>query len=222
MPFTEIKAAGPDIADGVYPVMLTDIKGDPEDPNRPKTVTAQRGPNAGKDIELWDWVFVINVPGGHPLDGTPIEASTSTASGPRSKMYAWLTALFNGISPTVGSSFEKTDLIGRMALATIRKDEGGWPRLENLGAMPASMQQQAYAAATAAPVAASAPVAAPVAAAPVAAPAAPLAASLPIQQIVPPQPVGDPAGQFVQPAPVASVAQAPLREQVAAGDDLPF
>lgn len=167
MPFITVsQGGGSEIPDGVYPVTLVEIKG-------PKTVTAQRGPKAGQDIDLLDWIFAVDE---GDFDGTPIEASTSTASGPKSKMYAWLTALFNGVAPQVGATFETTDLYGRRALATI-KNSDGWPRIENLGAMPASMQQRAFAAQTGVAVqAAPAPS------------VAPAPTPLPIQQIVPPQP----------------------------------
>ena len=158
MPFITVNSGGVDIPDGVYPVTLVEIKG-------PKTVLAQRGPKAGQEIELLDWVFSIDE---GDFDGTPIEASTSTASGPKSKMYSYLTALFNGVAPLVGATFETTDLCGRRALATIKKDTNGWPRIENLGAMPAAMLAKGVAKATGAPVtAAGSP-------APAAAPSAPL------------------------------------------------
>lgn len=144
MPFIEIKSGAVEVPDGVYPVTLVELKG-------PRTVTAQRGPKAGQDIQLIDWIFAID---DGDLDGTQIEAATSTASGPKSKMYAYLTALFNGKAPAIGSKFEPTDLQGRRALATIRTDESGWPRIENLGAMPASMQQTGFAQKTGAAVAA--------------------------------------------------------------------
>jgi hypothetical protein len=142
VPFIEITQSGPDIPDGVYPVTLVDIKG-------PKTVTAQRGPKAGQDIQLLDWQFAVD---DGPHDGVVIEVSTSLASGPRSKMYGFLTALFNGVAPNIGAAFEKPQLVGRRALATIKKDEQGWLRIENLGAMPLSMQQQKLAQTTGAPV----------------------------------------------------------------------
>ncbi len=130
MPIFEVTNGGAsEIPDGVYPVILLDIKG-------PRTVMAQRGPNAGSEIDLFDWIFSIDAPG-HALDGKEIEASSSTASGPRSKMFAFLTALLNGVAPTTGTKFEKTDLVGRQALATIKTDESGWPRISNLGAVPA-------------------------------------------------------------------------------------
>jgi hypothetical protein len=125
MPQITVNQGGPDIPDGVYPVTLVEIAG-------PKTVTAQRGPKAGQDIDLFDWTFAID---SGPKEGETLEASTSTASGPRSKMYAWLTALFGGVAPPIGASFDTTSLHGRRAVATIRKDESGWPRIENLSAM---------------------------------------------------------------------------------------
>src|SRR5687768_16170502 len=98
-----VSQGGVDIPDGVYPVTLVEIKG-------PKTVTAQRGPKAGQDIELLDWVFSVDE---GDYDGTNIEASTSMASGPKSKMYSYLTALFNGVAPQVGATFNAEDLCGR-------------------------------------------------------------------------------------------------------------
>jgi hypothetical protein len=66
-------------------------------------------------------------------------------------MFAFLTALRNGKPPTIGEAFEKADLIGRMALATVIVDDGGWPRISNLGAIPAAMLSRHVAQATGAP-----------------------------------------------------------------------
>lgn len=158
MPFIEVKSGGPDIPDGVYPVVLADIVG-------PRTVTAQRGPKAGQDIDLLDWLFHIDQPG-TPYDQQEISVSSSTASGPRSKMYAFLTALFGGVAPPVGSKFEKEQITGRHALATLQKDEEGWLRIVNLGALPSNwgapgVQAPQQPAAAAAPPAAPAPAQAP-------------------------------------------------------------
>jgi hypothetical protein len=141
MPFIEVKAAGANIPAGLYACQLSDIRG-------PKTVTAQRGPRAGEEVDLLDWIWHIAQPG-HPLDGQEISGSTSTASGPRSKLYAWLTALHNGVAPAVGTQFEKEQLIGRLAYLTIQLDEEGWSRIVNVGAMPVAAQQQQFQAATA-------------------------------------------------------------------------
>lgn len=147
MSFIQVSKGGPppeaDIPDGVYLVTLTEIKD-------PRTVTARRGPKAGQDIDLIDWIFAI-------VDGDyadrEVDTSTSKASGPKSKMFSFLTALLGGKPPAVGQEFSKTDLVGRMALATVNHDEDGWVRIENLGAVPASMLSRRVAEATGAPVA---------------------------------------------------------------------
>lgn len=127
--------------DGVYPVILSEI-------SDPKTVTAQRGPKAGQDIDLIDWTFVIEA---GPFEDTAVEASSSTASGPKSKMYQFLTALFGGVAPPIGTSLEKGDIVGRSALATVQLDDG-WLRITNLSALPANYQAAAQPAAAPAAV----------------------------------------------------------------------
>lgn len=139
-----------DIAPGVYEVTLTEI-------SEPRTIFPQTGPSAGKEVELRDWTFSLE-------DGTPIRGSATTMSGPKSKTFAWLTALLGGTPPTVGEKYPKSQLLGREALATIAINEGGWPKITQLSARPRART----AAPAAAPVTA-VPAAAPVAAAPVAA-----------------------------------------------------
>lgn len=148
MPFIVVSKGGPsaetDIPDGVYPLILTAI-------SDPRTVTATRGPNSGKDIDLIDWTWTIDLPGS-PLDGKQLDSSTSTASGPKSKLYSYLTALMGGVAPAPNSQFEKTELIARPVLGTINHDDEGWNRLANVSAVPAAMLQQKLAQATGTPV----------------------------------------------------------------------
>lgn len=147
--FITVSAGGPppdeDIADGVYVFILSAIAD-------PKTVTVRRGPKAGNDIDLIDWDFAVDQPG-TPFDGRILGESTSTASGPRSKMNAYLTALFGGITPPPGTKLRKEDIVGRRALGTVTHDEGGWPRISNLGALPATMTTPAPPAVMATPAA---------------------------------------------------------------------
>lgn len=149
--FITVTAGAPqvDIDPGTYEVTLLDI-------SEPRTILPQSGPNAGKEVTLRDWMFALE-------DGTEIRGSASTASGPKSKTYAWLTALLGGTPPAVGQSYPKTQLVGREVLATIIIDEGGWPKIQGLSAKPKS---RVVAAATVAEsVAAKAPKPQPVAAA---------------------------------------------------------
>jgi hypothetical protein len=133
-----ISAGAPasDITAGVYEVTLTDI-------SEPRTIYPQTGVNAGKEVQLRDWTFALE-------DGTEVTDSASTASGPKSKTFAWLTALLGGTPPAVGASYPKSQLIGREALATIAIDEGGWPKIANLSARPKARTAQPVAAAPAA------------------------------------------------------------------------
>ena len=134
-PFITINKGGPteDIEDGVYAVTLVDIKG-------PKIVTANRGPNAGKEIALLDWELAVDE---GDAEGYEITAVTSTASGPKSKMFTYLTALFGGKAPPVGTQLAKEQILGRRALATIAHNDGGWPIVANLGAIPGTMPRAA-------------------------------------------------------------------------------
>lgn len=119
-----ISAGAPsiDLQPGVYEVTLIEI-------SEPRVIFPQSGPNAGKEVTLRDWSFALE-------DGTTVTGSASTASGPKSKTFAWLTALLGGTSPVIGQSYSRTDLIGREALATITVDENGWPKISNLSARP--------------------------------------------------------------------------------------
>ena len=107
---------------GTYLVILTQI-------SEPREILPQTGPNAGKLVTLRDWTFALE-------DGTEVRGSASTASGPKSKTYAWLTALLGGTPPAVGQVVPFSQLVGREALATITVDEGGWSKIANLTAKP--------------------------------------------------------------------------------------
>lgn len=135
-PFVTITRGGPsadnDIPDGVYPLQLVEL-------SDPRPVDAKRGINAGKTIMLIDWSWTIDWPG-NALDERTLDSSTSTASGPKSKMYAYLTALFGGTPPPVGTQLRKADLEGRRVLGTVNHDEDGWVRLANVSAIPPQMQ----------------------------------------------------------------------------------
>ena len=131
MPSIEISASGPNIEDGVYPLQLSAIKGDPEDEDQPRLVIPTQGPNAGERLFFWDWIF-------HMDDGTELRYGTSTKTGPKSKMYGLLTALLGGKAPKYGDKLDFTDLIGRMVLGTIQRQESGYSDIVSFSAMPIS------------------------------------------------------------------------------------
>ena len=134
--------AGVDIPPGVYPVVLVNLAG-------PRVIIPQSGPNIGQEVEILDWQFAIDE---GDLDGTIIDATTSTRSGPKSKLFSWLTALLGGQSPAIGTTFEAEDLKGRRALATVGMNDAGWPKVEALTAIPVAYVNRAPAPRQTAPV----------------------------------------------------------------------
>jgi hypothetical protein len=113
--------------DGAYAATLVEIEG-------PRTVTPKDG---REPFELIEWTFAVE---GAPDDACLVWTSTSTASGPKSRMYGFLTALLGGRAPAVGQGFEAQDLIGRGAMITIRRDEDGWTKVDNVSALPRQPQ----------------------------------------------------------------------------------
>ena len=138
-----IGAGGPppeeDVPDGTYPLMLTEI-GDWRE------VTIRQGERAGQSTYLRDWQFKVNDSG--PYAGRQVRTSASAASGPKSKQYGLIVALNNGKPPAVGEKFNVDDLVGRVALGKVVHDDGGYPKVDALLAMPVQQVQQQFVQAT--------------------------------------------------------------------------
>jgi len=142
VPLISVTTGGPDIDPGTYPVTLVDIEG-------PKVITPQSGPTAGQEMEILVWKFAVDE---GEFEGTEIEATTSTNTGPKSKVYGFLTALLGGKPPAENAQFEATDLAGRRALATVERPENGWAKIRSLVALPVANLSRGVAAATGAPL----------------------------------------------------------------------
>jgi hypothetical protein len=125
-----VNSGAPDIEPGTFTVTLTDISG-------PRTIVPKSGPNAGEEVEVLDWTFATE-------DGQELDAISSLKTGPKSKTIKWLTAFFGAVPPP-GASFDAKDIIGRMAIATVVLDEGGWPRIDTLSALPVARKPKAAA-----------------------------------------------------------------------------
>lgn len=131
--FITVGAAGIDpeldLENGTYPLTLVEI----DDPKRiftdryPSRIDAVSGDEVG-GTEIIVWRFVTD-------NDRYVEGATSKASGPRSKMYEWLTALL-GREPRERESFAKSDLIGRGALGQVGHNKSGYPRVTSLLALP--------------------------------------------------------------------------------------
>jgi hypothetical protein len=134
-----------DIEPGTYEATLAAI-------SEPRTIFPTTGANAGQEVEILDWTFVLD--GGEEIRGT-----TSLSSGPKSKLFGWMTALLGGKAPEVGAALAWTDdghvtlggqqLDGRIVNATIGLNEGGWPKITALSAPPVKRSRPAPVAAAA-------------------------------------------------------------------------
>lgn len=111
MPF-EIQAGGPDIAPGTYRGTL-------------EKVEIGEGTFNGNTGPIRIWHFLIDVAG----TLTPISATSSMGTGPKTKAYAWLTAIL-GTAPQAGTTVE--DPIGKQVLVTVVKKDNGFPKIEQL------------------------------------------------------------------------------------------
>lgn len=125
-------AAPSNLEAGTYELTFLDID------EEPRTIHPQRGPQAGQAVDLFDWRFVTD-------DDEDVSGATSTASGPKSKQYAWLTALLGGKPPAIGAVYSRRQdglylgevkLSGRRVIGTVDVNDGGFANVVNLSALP--------------------------------------------------------------------------------------
>jgi hypothetical protein len=119
MPFV-IKGPSITINDGTYPAVLESVTTEPS-----------QNPSIPGDVRRW--TFLVE----HDGKVEPLEALSSDATSPRSKVYAWLTALI-GREPKAGETIE--DPTGARCLLQITHNEKGFPKVSNV--MPYAEPQQ--------------------------------------------------------------------------------
>jgi hypothetical protein len=86
----------------------------------------------GEARSLVAWTF--NVEG---ADGNvEVEATSSTASGPRSKAYKWLIALLGASRVQSGEHIGADDIIGAQANVTLSINDDGYPKVSEVTALP--------------------------------------------------------------------------------------
>jgi hypothetical protein len=89
---------------------------------------------AGEAIPKLRWLWATE-------DGTTIEGSTSLATGPRSKMRAWMAAI--GIDLSMPSTIKLSELVGREALVNVSLNESGYAAIASIVAVPAKPSRRA-------------------------------------------------------------------------------
>lgn len=87
----------------------------------------------GKPYSYREWTWAID---GAPEDADLVWGRTSGASGPKSKAYGWLVALFGGVAIPPNTHLDDKQLVGRQALISVRRNEQGYTNIEGVMAMP--------------------------------------------------------------------------------------
>jgi hypothetical protein len=102
----------------------------------PTTFVPKKGRDAGERIPRLKWTFEIvdrEFAGARVSDWTPPQAGQT--------LFRNLNALL-GRPPKFGETFEEDDLVGLEARATVTRSESGWPKIENLRALPPATPRQ--------------------------------------------------------------------------------
>jgi hypothetical protein len=106
MPITIGGGSQIEIKDGTYPAVLESIE----------TVASPSATIAG---DARRWTFLVE----HDGKVEPLSVFSSMNTGPKTKAYAWLTALL-GEAPKSGQTY---DPVGKRCLLQVNHKESGWP-----------------------------------------------------------------------------------------------
>lgn len=135
VPFLTVGTGGldpdKDVEDGTYPMTLIEL----DDPKLIFTTQnpSKIDPTTGEEIggtHIIVWRFALD-----DYDDRLCEGATSTATGPKSKAFEWLTALL-GREPVKGEPFTRDQLIGRGCLGRVVHNSAGYPKVASLTPTP--------------------------------------------------------------------------------------
>ena len=82
---------------------------------------------AGEVVEKLRWTFATD-------DGAQLDGSTSLATGPRSKMRAWMAGI--GVDISKPAKLSLRDLVGRECMVNVALDDGGYAKIASVVAVP--------------------------------------------------------------------------------------
>ena len=117
--------------DGTYPATLVEFGDVVSTDNEGKPLISSVD---GQPYSYREWTWAIE---GAPEDANLVWGRTSGASGPKSKAYGWLVALFGGRQIPAGTTLTNEQVAGRMALITVRRDnESGFTKIDQVTPMP--------------------------------------------------------------------------------------
>lgn len=122
MPLIVVKPGTPIVNAGTYPATLISIK-----PKRMVTKFSVNGEE--KDFLEWTWLLETSE------RDVELTSLTSTETGPKSSIFAYLLAL-TGSRPDTGAGFEESDLVGKTVLISTIETEDGFAKIDKIVAAP--------------------------------------------------------------------------------------
>jgi len=136
MPLIVVGAGTPIVPPGTYPATLVAIA--------PKRLATKFSEPPGTEQDFLEWTWLVE----GPDKDAEITSLTSLATGPKSTMFAILTALLGPDAVQVGAGFEESDLVGKPVMIQIVEDQG-FSKVDKVIAAPAKGRRGAAAAAPA-------------------------------------------------------------------------
>ncbi len=149
MPLITVTAGTPVLKAGTYPATLIGIK--------PKRM-ATKFSKPGEEDDFLEWPWLVE---GADKD-VEVTSLTSVATGPKSRIFEYLTALLGAGNVNINDGFDENDLVGKKAQLSIVVTDDGFSKVDQIVAPVVTRASRAAAAPAAAP------------AAPVVAPSAPV------------------------------------------------
>ena len=144
MPLITVSAGTPILPPATYDATLIGIA--------PKKLTTKFS-KPGVEDDFLEWTWLVE---GEDKD-VEITSLTSVATGPKSRIFEYLTALLGADKVVIDAGFEEADLVGKKAQVSIVTTEDGFSKIDKI----VSPKVTRRAASAAAPAAAAAPVKAP-------------------------------------------------------------
>lgn len=81
-----------------------------------------------------EWQFAVE----EGEDVIEVSGTTTTATGPKSKAFRWITALVGAANVKPGANFQPSDLIGLEAQLVIGVNKNGYSKVDDVTALPRS------------------------------------------------------------------------------------
>jgi len=132
MPLITVSAGTPAIPAGTYPATLIGIA-----PKRMATSFTN-----GEEQDFLEWTWLVEA----PEKDVEITSLTSTATGPKSRIFEYLLALVGPEKAAVGAGFEENDLVGVKVLVSTVVTDQGFAKIDKIVAAPRGRQAAAAAA----------------------------------------------------------------------------